>query len=340
MKTQGSNSPVMVPTMDDVRKAIKETIEEHAQSRNHPNATLQGKGFVILSNDVGNDSEVMAATSKAVKTAYNLANTANQNANTRLEKNKNGEDIPDKAAFVSHLGLGHAIKTGDYGIGSYNGAAIPNGDYNNAIVSGIYAGPGVNAKNSADNNTRYGPCLVLGRNYDGIYQQAHYKNEFYCRYRESGVWTDWWKVLTTATTTMDARGNIKQTSPLIQIYSSGAFTTNEESKGATVERVSEGTYLIKGILGFNTDEAVNNIEIPQCHNNLPLVWIDYEKLHDGSLKVMIYHREHLYAPIFARNVKEGYSDGDLIDIPDGRFISVRVQMPAPLDEEPQAYFCR
>ncbi|HEK2625261.1 TPA: hypothetical protein SMT38_001069 [Proteus mirabilis] len=40
-----------------------------------------------------------------------------------------------------------------------------------------------------------------------------------------------------------------------------------------------------------------------------------------------YRRTHLNAPKFARNEIDGYSDGDPIDIPDGRFISVRVQMP-------------
>ncbi|WP_275380957.1 phage tail protein [Xenorhabdus bovienii] len=67
---------VVVPTPEYVKKAI----EEHAQSRNHPNATLQDKGFVVLSNDVGSNSETMAATPKAVKAAYDLASTANQNA--------------------------------------------------------------------------------------------------------------------------------------------------------------------------------------------------------------------------------------------------------------------
>ncbi|AOM41769.1 phage tail protein [Xenorhabdus hominickii] len=94
------------------RNYVKESIEEHAQSRNHPNATLQDKGFVVLSNDVGSDSETMAATPKAVKVTYNLANTANQNAsnandnaNTRLAKDRNGADIPDKKEFVKNLGI-------------------------------------------------------------------------------------------------------------------------------------------------------------------------------------------------------------------------------------------
>ncbi|WP_445260486.1 MULTISPECIES: phage tail fiber protein [Proteus] len=40
-----------------------------------------------------------------------------------------------------------------------------------------------------------------------------------------------------------------------------------------------------------------------------------------------YHGIHPNAPKFARNDIDDYKDGDPIDIPDGRFISVRVQMP-------------
>ncbi|PHM49168.1 tail fiber protein [Xenorhabdus miraniensis] len=93
---------------------VKEAIEEHTLSRNHPDATLQDKGFVVLSNDVGSDSETMAATPKAVKAAYDLADAANQNAlnnnsNLYLEKKQNGADIPDKQVFVNNLGLAETV---------------------------------------------------------------------------------------------------------------------------------------------------------------------------------------------------------------------------------------
>ncbi|WP_099113800.1 hypothetical protein [Xenorhabdus miraniensis] len=64
-----------------------------------------------------------------------------------------------------------------------------------------------------------------------------------------------------------------------------------------------------------------------CKNKLPLIWVDYKVLPDGSIKLMNYHRKHSNAPVFARNVREGYADGDLIDIPHDRSVSVRVQMP-------------
>ncbi|MDC9598240.1 phage tail protein, partial [Xenorhabdus anantnagensis] len=58
------------------RRYVRERIKEHAESRNHPNATLKEKGFVALSNAVNSDSEAHAATPKAIKTAYELANKA------------------------------------------------------------------------------------------------------------------------------------------------------------------------------------------------------------------------------------------------------------------------
>ncbi|MDF7390352.1 hypothetical protein NFF72_16610 [Proteus mirabilis] len=50
-------------------------------------------------------------------------------------------------------------------------------------------------------------------------------------------------------------------------------------------------------------------------------------MEDGSIFVRTYHRTHSNAPKFARNDIDGYNDSDPIDIPDGRFISVCVQMP-------------
>ncbi|WP_446471308.1 phage tail fiber protein [Xenorhabdus stockiae] len=329
-----------VPASDDSNLVIvatpeyvKEAIAEHAASRNHPNATLQDKGFVVLSNDTGSDSETMAATPKAVKVAYDLANIANQhasnannNANSRLAKELNGADIPDKDAFTENLGLGDVLRSGVYGIGSVNGGAIPNSDYNKAIINGVYAGPGEYSKNGIG-NSRYGPCLVLSRNDTGIYQQANYRDEFYYRYRENGQWDDWHKVITSADTFVDNRDHIKKISPIILIHPTGTFATNKASNGATVERQSKGIYLIKNVLGFNVDGAVDSIETPRCQNDLPLLWVNHEVLSDGSIKLMTYHREHSDAPAFARNIRKGYVDGDLIDIPDGRFVSVRVQMP-------------
>ncbi|WP_340608757.1 tail fiber protein [Xenorhabdus bharatensis] len=105
------NNLVIVTTPEYVKESIKEAIAEHAASRNHPDATLQDKGFVVLSNDVS-DSETMAATPKAVKEAYDLANTANQAASsasnlasTANHKADNASDLANTANENANLAL-------------------------------------------------------------------------------------------------------------------------------------------------------------------------------------------------------------------------------------------
>ena len=71
------NDPgVVVATVEDVIKVGSATrdytdnqLSEHAKSRNHPDATLEEKGFTRLSNAINSDSEKLAATPKAIKAA-------------------------------------------------------------------------------------------------------------------------------------------------------------------------------------------------------------------------------------------------------------------------------
>ncbi|KOY62088.1 phage tail protein [Photorhabdus heterorhabditis] len=80
------------------REYVDSSILKHEKSRNHPDATLTEKGFTKLNSATNSNDETTAATPKAVKAAYD-------NANSKLAKNQNGADIPDKNAFVKNLGL-------------------------------------------------------------------------------------------------------------------------------------------------------------------------------------------------------------------------------------------
>ncbi|HAU7868795.1 tail fiber protein [Escherichia coli] len=53
---------------------VDDKIAEHEQSRRHPDASLTSKGFTQLSSATNSTSETLAATPKAVKAAYDLAN--------------------------------------------------------------------------------------------------------------------------------------------------------------------------------------------------------------------------------------------------------------------------
>ncbi len=64
------DNTMVMATVDYVDNKLK----EHEQSRRHPDASLTAKGFVQLSSATNSDSETLAATPKAVKAAYDLAN--------------------------------------------------------------------------------------------------------------------------------------------------------------------------------------------------------------------------------------------------------------------------
>ncbi|EME8574899.1 phage tail protein [Salmonella enterica] len=82
-------------TLND--QAASDALSEHEKSRNHPDASTDEKGFVQLSSAIDSDSEKLAATPKAVK-------AANDNADKRLVKDQNGDDIPDKKQFARNIG--------------------------------------------------------------------------------------------------------------------------------------------------------------------------------------------------------------------------------------------
>lgn len=54
-------------------QAATDALKQHEQSRNHPDASTTEKGFTRLSNATDSDSDVLAATPKAVKAVYDFA---------------------------------------------------------------------------------------------------------------------------------------------------------------------------------------------------------------------------------------------------------------------------
>ncbi|CAM6991540.1 phage tail protein [Citrobacter portucalensis] len=170
-------------------------------------------------------------------------------------------------------------------------------------------------------------------------------NKIYLRmtYTASGqtVDTPWIKQWGQANTTIDANGALKPASPIVKIFGNGSAELNDESEGVTVKRESTGVYLISGVVGLNADPLWGGIDggvvIPTDINNQPLVWADFCVEPDGDIVLKTYHRTHPGAPEFARNLigiknndgsfTETVKDGEPVDIPAGRWVDVRVQMP-------------
>ncbi|BEN01133.1 hypothetical protein SMETH2_12640 [Serratia marcescens] len=142
----------------------------------------------------------------------------------------------------------------------------------------------------------------------------------------------WNRVWSEINTTVDANGFIKKASPIVKLFRDGTCELNDESQGVTTERVSEGVYRVSGTLGFNADAQWGGpdggIEVPLDRNKQPLIWVDYEVEPTGDLLIKTYHRTHPAAPAFARNDILGYDEGMPIDIPEGRWVDLRVEMPA------------
>ncbi|HAT1685536.1 TPA: hypothetical protein I8Y21_006409, partial [Klebsiella oxytoca] len=83
------------------QEATNNALAAHAKSRNHPDASLTAKGFVQLYSGVMSDSEIMAATPKAVKTAMD-------NANARLARERNLADLTNVPLARQNLQLGNS----------------------------------------------------------------------------------------------------------------------------------------------------------------------------------------------------------------------------------------
>lgn len=92
----------------EVKTYVDTAIKEHAESRNHPDATLKEKGFVQLSSATNSTSESLAATPKAVK-------AANDNANDRLSTANNLSEIKAAGSNAQLAAQGN-IGLVEYGI--------------------------------------------------------------------------------------------------------------------------------------------------------------------------------------------------------------------------------
>ncbi|EMZ1980104.1 tail fiber protein [Salmonella enterica] len=163
---------------------LKKQLEEannalagHERSRNHPDATLTDRGFVKLYSGVASMDETMAATPKAVKIAMD-------NANARLAKDQNLNDVPDKAKARAALGLGDVatryIGTRPGTVAAGNdariiGAVQKTGD----VMTGKLTLPQTSGFGVNTDNVLGGSSVTFGDNDTGIKQNGDGILDFY-----------------------------------------------------------------------------------------------------------------------------------------------------------------
>ncbi|RJK62131.1 hypothetical protein CMV60_23260 [Serratia marcescens] len=154
----------------------------------------------------------------------------------------------------------------------------------------------------------------------------------------------WASLWTSGNTTVDANGFIKKASPIARLSGepdkmladyldggfmlSGCVAVNSEAEGVTAERVSTGVYKVTGSLGFA--EEGWNIEVPQDVNGNRLCFVSANTGKDGTIYVKVSKRRFDIdtAAIVA---------GEPMDIPAGRWIDLRLEMPVrEVEEAPEA----
>ncbi|NHV93952.1 hypothetical protein G9X52_11255, partial [Cronobacter sakazakii] len=143
-----------------------------------------------------------------------------------------------------------------------------------------------------------------------------------------------YKIWNQRNTTVDGNGFIKQASPIARLTSypeimpptftdggfslAGVAAVNLEAEGVTAERVDTGVYRVSGAFGLHPDGWT--IEIPQDNNGNRLCFVETDVAADGVITVSVFKRRFDIdtAMIVA---------GDPMDIPPGRWIDLRLEMP-------------
>lgn len=247
------------------------------------------------------------------------------------------------------------IKTGDYGIGIVNSSGVL--DFTKlSTPAGFYRGIEGQTGAPAGASVMAGTSVSVTGSYTGHIYAGHGATpgaiKLYVGWVRSNGTADWVSAWHSGNTTVDANGFIKKASPIVKLFGNGQCELNDESQGVTTERISEGVYRVSGVLGFNGDGAWggagNGIEIPVDDNKRPLIWVESKVLPDGDIEIRTYHRTYDTGPYSARNIEAMDSgevdkkkqpifvempDGTPIDIPAGRWIDLRVEMPA--SDEPE-----
>lgn len=288
-----------------------------------------------------------------------LSEKADKTALEDYAKNGSNSDITSLSGLTTALGVtqggtgGNSQQSACYGIGALQvNRTVSNAGDPSLPTCSFFLGDGQEA---SGNGKPYAYSVILNMSesgntgINGYFSQMAFPTAQDAapklRQRFGGSsprLTDWREFLVRGLNAIaDTNGFYKTSSPIIKIWGDGTTELNSESEGATVVRVGTGVYKVSGVLGFNSSPewggADGGYSVPQNGNGLPLLWLDYEIASDGDITVRTYHRTHSNAPEFARNLigikhddgsfTETVKDGEPVDIPAGRWVDLRVEMP-------------
>ncbi|OCG12699.1 hypothetical protein [Gilliamella apicola] len=229
------------------------------------------------------------------------------------------------------------LKIGDYGIGSLTGAPMTNPD--ERLLSGWYATKTSNYPDLSGNDSA---ALIVysteNKKYciEQILSIAGKTAKIRIRCRTPDGAQSWDEFITTANSTVDSNGFYKKASPIVRLFGSeninpaegftqsGCGLVNELAKGVVAKRIDVGHYEIHGSLGFAKDGWY--ITLPEDANGNKKFFAEYSIDDNNVITVKTYTRK------FSTKLCEIVA-GDPIDITDGRWIDLRVEMPEMIVEQ-------
>lgn len=291
-------------------------------------------GALTLTGNVTSKGDVIQVVNAKNNQAIQLDVT--NDGLVRINSRRKGKETLNHS-FPSSSGT--LMQVGDYGLGRTSQESIPT--YDEMIGTGFYV-----ANESGGSPIGSGLGQFLFNISDGVrrsFQLAARTSGERLVFRSTNNGVDgffpWREVLHTGNTTKDSNGNLKAASPIVKVFADH-IETNEESEGVEMEHLGVGHYLIKGVVGFNSDGAwgINNgFVIPQDHNGKNMVLIDYEVRPDGDIEVFVFHQQNADMPERFQNKRIKHLDGagnpvyfenyEPCDVPESRWIDMRVEMP-------------
>ncbi|MEX5392918.1 phage tail protein, partial [Enterobacter cloacae] len=268
-----------------------------------------------------------------------IGKLAQKGTNGALPIDQGGTGATNAADVRTNLGLGSSatrnaysttgdmLSVGDFGIGRDSSLAAPVGGMSNVARSGIYTARGAGTGNPTAGMPTDTGNSIFGLLTATVYSTASTAILFSRDDVRVGIVnpTDsaasTWKQIPVigATATVDTNGFIKRASPIVKLFGTGEIECNDEAEGVTASREAEGVYCVRGSNGLNPEGWT--VEIPQDVNGNFLCFVDIKSADDGVLTVSVFRRRFDVetAMIIA---------GDPMDIPEGRWIDLRLEMPA------------
>ncbi|QFX90392.1 hypothetical protein GFB57_18070 [Citrobacter sp. S39] len=233
-----------------------------------------------------------------------------------------GKNPADAAKNLNTLYMGTEVGGSGFNYNDLNGNAGAAG----VIRAVNNAGLATNAPTSYRRNAQlygYGGLTTTSYNaIDGITSQMYisHRGQLAYRMKWGGGYVDSWSTsLDNSNTTIDANGFIKAASPIVKVFADGTSELNSESEGVVTKRVEMGVYEVFGTKGLNQDGWT--IEIPQDVNGNRLCFVEtsYDEENEVlTLKTFTRKFDINTAMVIA---------GEPMEIPSGRWIDLRVEMP-------------